>query len=167
MPPFKSSQCYKQLFLGSHHTNLHISVPTKVRGNKIEAMCQKWRSSQEWSTVDYTAILTLWPRWVSVYIWVFVSIWVSIYLCVGSWVGEEATWMSLSLIKKCKTICHSLSLPEVEPVNIFLEMLTLGRKEEVWREMVAVVGIMTDSHHFFPRLWNLGNWMQIHSFILV
>lgn len=39
--------------------------------------------------------------------------------------------MSLSLIKKCKTVCHSLSLLEVEPVNVFLEMLILGRKEEV------------------------------------
>lgn len=63
--------------------------------------------------------------------------------------------MSLSLIKKCKTICHSLSLPEVEPVNIFLEMLTLGRKEVVRREMVGGEGgggIMSDSHYFFPRL---------------
>lgn len=37
--------------------------------------------------------------------------------------------MRSSLTKKCKTMCHSLSLPEVEPVNVFLERLTLGRQE--------------------------------------
>lgn len=56
--------------------------------------------------------------------------------------------MGSSLIKKCKTMCHSLSLLEVEPVNIFLEKLTLGRQEAERRQMVAVVGKTTDKPSF-------------------
>lgn len=76
--------------------------------------------------------------------------------------------MSLSLIKKCKTMCHSLSLPEVEPVSIFLEKLTPGRKEAVRKHMVAVGGIITDKPSFPSSGYeNLGNGMQINSFILI
>lgn len=105
-------------------------------------------------------------RWVSVYIWAFVSIWVSICLRLGIWVGEETKWMGSSLINK--TMCHSLSLPEVEPVNIFLGKLTLGRQEAEWRQMVAVVGKTTDKPSFPSSGYeNLGNGMQINSFTLI
>lgn len=107
-------------------------------------------------------------RWVSVYVWAFVSIWVSIYLHLGIWVGEETKWMGSSLIKKCKTMCHSLSLSEVEPVNIFLGKLTLGRQEAECRQMAVVVGKMTDKPSFPSSGYeNLGNGMQINSFTLI
>lgn len=71
--------------------------------------------------------------------------------------------MGSSLIKKCKTMCHSLSLSEVEPVNIFL-----GRQEAECRQMVVVVGKMTDKPSFPSSGYeNLGNGMQINSFTLI
>lgn len=65
-------------------------------------------------------------------------------------------------------MCHSLSLPEVQPVNIFLGKLTLGRQEAEWRQMVAVVGKTTDKPSFPSSGYeNLGNGMQINSFTLI
>lgn len=56
--PFqKLNEYYRADLSLSHHTKSYISVPTKVTRNKTEAVCQKWRSSQKWSTVDHTAII--------------------------------------------------------------------------------------------------------------
>lgn len=127
-------------------SNCPLLFPLRSQ-DEMEAPGQKWRSSQ---CKDYTAIVTCFaPRWVFVYTCMCISMWVSIYLCVDIRVGELAKWMSLSLMKTCKTICHSLSGPGLGPVNIFL-----GCSHTEGKRWTTKWGwnTMTDSHHFFPRL---------------
>lgn len=81
------------------------------------------------------------------------------YGCLSTWspvfdrrMAELAKWVILSLLKKCKTTCHSPSPPPQAGWSTCLRCSHLRGRDEVQNELG--VGTTIDSRHFSPGYEN-------------